>query len=373
MAYNLLGMFQPQQSQMQTLLGEYYDPKAARMAWLGGALQAAGAGLASGRPGAWAEGLALGGSQGNENYRRRALVEYGIKNQQDQQAKEDKRYQTEWDWRVAQAEEARKRQAKADARDNTRFAWEVEDRDNPQANGPEYGLNPVWAKDANGNWMLFQPSKNGGAPSMVQFPEGVAPQPQVSFQDLGTSVQPMTTRGAVPMGAPLPKDVAGVEEQKALGSASGAATAAAPADIQAADNALALIDQIRTNPYLERGTGLSSYGNMIPGTGGYDFQNLVDQAKSGAFLSAIQQMRGMGSLSNAEGQTATAAVTRMNTATSTEAFMAALADYEKVIQQGKARAANRLGGQPQQAPTAPDLSGGQPNVRKYNPATGRIE
>lgn len=131
MAYNLLGMFQPQQSQMQTLLGEYYDPKAARMAWLGGALQAAGAGLASGRPGAWAEGLALGGGQGNENYRRRALVEYGIKNQQDQQAKADQRYQTEWDYRVGQDEEARKRQAKADAMAMTEFGWKVEDREKP--------------------------------------------------------------------------------------------------------------------------------------------------------------------------------------------------------------------------------------------------
>lgn len=128
MAYNLLGMFQPQQSQMQTLLGEYYDPKAARMAWLGGALQAAGAGLASGRPGAWAEGLALGGGQGNENYRRRALVEYGIKNQQDREAKADKRYDAEWAYRVKQDEEASRRQAETDERAKRLYGYQIADR-----------------------------------------------------------------------------------------------------------------------------------------------------------------------------------------------------------------------------------------------------
>lgn len=87
---------------------------------------------------------------------------------------------------------------------------------------------------------------------------------------------------------------------------------------------------------------MSSILNNIPGTGGYDFQNLVDQAKSGAFLTAIQQMRGLGALSNAEGSTATQAVTRMNTATSEEAFLKALDDYEKIIDQGIARAQSRM-------------------------------
>jgi hypothetical protein len=53
-------------------------------------------------------------------------------------------------------------------------------------------------------------------------------------------------------------------------------------------------------------------------------------------------MRGMGSLSNAEGQTATAAITRMDTATSEEEFNAALADYEEIVKLGRDRAAKRL-------------------------------
>ena len=94
---------------------------------------------------------------------------------------------------------------------------------------------------------------------------------------------------------------------------------------------LAYIDEVRNHPGKGQGTGFSSYGNWIPGTSGKDFQNRVDQLKSGAFLSAIDELRGMGSLSNAEGQTATAAITRMDTATCQGEFNAALADFEEIV------------------------------------------
>jgi hypothetical protein len=57
----------------------------------------------------------------------------------------------------------------------------------------------------------------------------------------------------------------------------------------------------------------------------------------------------------------------MNTATSEEEFMRALDDYEKIIDQGIARAQAKIqqsGGQVQAPPGA---------VRRYNPATGGIE
>lgn len=147
----------------------------------------------------------------------------------------------------------------------------------------------------------------------------------------------------------IPKDLAGAERAKEVGTAQGKQAASAPGDISAAEQALGVLEQIKTDPYLDRGTGLSSVGNYIPGTGGYDFDALVEQAKSGAFLTAIQQLRGLGALSNAEGQTATAAVTRMKTGLSKEAFLKAVNDYEAVIKKGMAQAQARLGGgaQPQ--------------------------
>lgn len=154
-------------------------------------------------------------------------------------------------------------------------------------------------------------------------------------------------------------NLAEAERQKELGGSRGKAEASAPSDISASDTALDLIQSIKTDPYRQRGTGVSSFFNILPGTGGYDFQNKVDQAKSGAFLTAIQQMRGLGALSNAEGQTATQAVTRMNTATSEEAFAEALDDYEKIVRKGRDAARRRLqgGGPGEVPPSAPDPLG----------------
>ena len=133
-----------------------------------------------------------------------------------------------------------------------------------------------------------------------------------------------------------------VEGARVRGEAAANAEVAAPADIAVADRTLGYIDEVRNHPGKGQGTGLSSYGNWIPGTSGKDFQNRVDQLKSGAFLSAIDELRGMGSLSNAEGQTAMAAITRMDTATSEKEFDAALADYEEIVKLGRDRASKRL-------------------------------
>jgi hypothetical protein len=111
--------------------------------------------------------------------------------------------------------------------------------------------------------------------------------------------------------------------------------------------------------------------NIVPGTPGYDVQNRVNQLLSGGFLTAIDQLRGMGSLSNAEGQTATRAISRMDTATSTPAFLDALADYEAIVQIGRERAAARL-----EAPTAGTTAQpptGTTTRLRYNPETGAFE
>jgi hypothetical protein len=145
-------------------------------------------------------------------------------------------------------------------------------------------------------------------------------------------------------------------ESRAIGEARGSAIAGAPAEVQAADETLGFIDEVRKHPGLDMGTGASSVLNMVPGTSGYDFQNRVDQLLSGGFLTAIDQLRGMGALSNAEGQTATRAISRMDTATSKEEFLAALTDYERVVKAGRDRAAARLPA-PADTPTAPATGG----------------
>jgi hypothetical protein len=211
--------------------------------------------------------------------------------------------------------------------------------------GTEYGLTPQWFQMDDGSYGFGVVGKDGSF-KPVETPEGA------------TMLDPRSIATERAYGTKL-------------GGAQGEAAAAAPGDIASANTALDIIGQIRTHPELKWATGtMAGYGgNSIPGTGRYDFQNLVDQAKSGAFLTAVQEMRGLGALSNAEGGAATQAITRMNTATSTEAFLKALEDYEKIVVNGLERAKARLN---KDGPITP-AGGGQGTVLTYNPLTGELE
>lgn len=193
----------------------------------------------------------------------------------------------------------------------------------------EYGLTPIWGQFADGSFGYGVQGKDG------------------TFKKVDTGdlkpLDPRTLAGERAVG-------------NAVGKAAGEGQAAAPGDIAAGMAALDILDQIETHPELRWATGMAAGygGNSVKGTGRYDFQNLVDQAKSGAFLVAVQQMRGLGALSNNEGQAATQAITRMDTATSTEAFLNALRDYRAIIQRGVDNARRRLaGGVGATAPAAP--------------------
>lgn len=207
----------------------------------------------------------------------------------------------------------------------------------------EYGLNPQYGVDANGNPVIVQLSKSGTS-KQTALPDGVKLSKEPIKLDAGTHfvlLDPITRQ---PIGQ-IQKDLAGAERQKEIGTSEGKNIAAAPGDLQAGMNAKNIITQLKTDPNREMGTGWSGWlTNSVPATPGYDYQNKVNQAKSGAFLTAIQQMRGLGALSNAEGDAATKAVTRMDTATSEGAFLEALNDYEKIIDQGIARAQSRIQG-----------------------------
>lgn len=231
------------------------------------------------------------------------------------------------------------------------------------ADGTEYGLTPQYGTDKDGNLVLIQLAKDGTA-KQTMLPDGVALQKGVEKLDLGTSFQWYNTVTGEAIGEKIPKDSQAEAANKArgtaIGGAQGDAQVAAAQDLQAGQNALDLLNSLRTDPNRTAGTGASALFNGIPATKGYDFNAKVEQAKSGAFMTAIQQMRGMGALSNAEGSTATAAVTRMNAAMSEEGFLAALDDYEKIIKQGMAKAQRNGAGQ-QAAPQAPPQDGTQNN------------
>lgn len=205
--------------------------------------------------------------------------------------------------------------------------------------------NVIPMQDADGNIVLGQASNMGGW-QPLQGAEGYTPAPTTKQLDTGTEI--ITTDIYGNELYRTPKQNFQEAADKAAGAATGEFTAnaelSAPGQVANADTALDLINQIKTNPELDWATGTAAGlgANSIPGTGRYGFQNLVEQAKSGAFLTAIQEMKGLGALSNAEGQAATQAITRINTGLSKQDFLKALEDYQKIVERGRDRAARRV-------------------------------
>jgi hypothetical protein len=260
--------------------------------------------------------------------------------QQQQMAQEQQRLNATYEWAKTQDPEVADMIAKGIIDPNTGFKL-IQERRQAKTQGAEFFGNPIYGTGPDGKPRVGQLGKDGSI-KWVDTGE-VTLSTGVDKIDAGTHWVLQDKRSGQSLGT-IQKDLRGAESEKAIGAGQGEAAVAAPKDAQAAQNALTLIESIRSDPAKSVGTGLSSVGNQIPGSAGRGFAAKVEQAKSGAFLTAIQQMRGMGQLSNAEGATATAAVTRMQTSLSEADFDAALADYEKIVRQALTRAQTTMGG-----------------------------
>jgi hypothetical protein len=220
----------------------------------------------------------------------------------------------------------------------------------PAGSSDNVSLTPFYTTDAQGNVQMWQPSRSG-VPVQVQLPEGINPAKPLSFQDLGTSVV-----GVQPLGGQsqvvLPKDVAGQASQQEQGQLEGAAIANMPSVLGKAEQAKKLIEDIRNDPAREAGTGISSLLNVVPGTRAFDFKQKVLQLQGQSFLSAFESLKGGGQITQIEGEKATQAIARLNTAQTEEGFLKALKDLEDVIDSGIARAKEKAG-QDTTAPTPP--------------------
>jgi hypothetical protein len=104
--------------------------------------------------------------------------------------------------------------------------------------------------------------------------------------------------------------------------------------------------------------GISSlFGFMnkpISGTDAAGFSALYDQVKGGAFLEAVQKMKGSGALSDTEGKAAAGAITRMQAAQSEKEFIKAAKEFRTAIKNRKGRViAKQEAGAPGMTPATP--------------------
>lgn len=119
-----------------------------------------------------------------------------------------------------------------------------------------------------------------------------------------------------------------------------------------AKDAIALIDAIPQHPGFNEAVGSGFYRSLgalpfVPndwtpaGSDKAGSMAQIDKLQAGAFLTAIQQLRGLGALSDAEGKKLEAATANLNRIQGEEDFKAALKDYRATINS----AIQRLGGE----------------------------
>jgi len=122
------------------------------------------------------------------------------------------------------------------------------------------------------------------------------------------------------------------------------------ASIQKAGRATELINRIKTSPSLDGVLGKVE-GQLKPGTpGGFlllnaaetDLVQLIDNLENSVFLSAFQDLKGGGQITELEGEKAQRAIVNLGRVRSRKDFLEALQDYQDVIDSGARRAAKGL-------------------------------
>lgn len=118
-----------------------------------------------------------------------------------------------------------------------------------------------------------------------------------------------------------------------------------PKAVATAQEQLRLIGELKGHPGRSQIGWHDPFGKapLIPSTKGYDANNLLEQVKGGAFATAFESLKGGGAITEQEGKAATAAIARMDRATSKGEFDKALSDYEGIIRLGVDRANQKAG------------------------------
>jgi hypothetical protein len=209
------------------------------------------------------------------------------------------------------------------------------------------GLSPFFGtrKGPNGEDVpvMMQPTGTGAAVE-TQLPQGVSLSSKPLVQDIGTAfvyIDPVT-RSIIKT---VPKDIAGKAAAEVVGEGQGKAALALPSVAANSQMLLNQLDTVANHPGKKWALGAYSTLPTIPGTNQADFRAALDQLKGGTFLQAYNTLKGGGAITEIEGEKATNALLRAQTAQSVESFDQAIRDYKAIVQGGleRARAAARGG------------------------------
>lgn len=209
-------------------------------------------------------------------------------------------------------------------------------------NDSEYGLNPQYGVDVQGNPVILQLSK-GGTSKQTPLPDGVTLSKQPIKLDAGTHfvlLDPITRQ---PIGQ-IEKDLAGAKREQELGAAQAEASIALPGAQSTAGMVSDQVESLQKDPYLPAMLGPVSSRLPNLSSDSARVQGKMDQLQGGAFLQARQLLKGGGAITDYEGKKAEAAFVRMNAAQSVEDYNSALNEFNAAVKQGVAKLQAQAGG-----------------------------
>lgn len=218
----------------------------------------------------------------------------------------------------------------------------------------EYGLNPQYGVDANGNPVIVQLSKSGTS-KQTALPDGVTLSKQPIKLDAGTHfvlLDPITRQ---PIGQ-IEKDVAGTKREQEIGVAQAEAQTALPGARDMAKAVSEQVESLKTDPYLPNMLGPWDSRTPDITADAARVSGKMEQLQSGAFLSARQLLKGGGAITDYEGKKAEAAFARLNRAQSDEDYKTALDEFNYWVQQGITKLERQAGQGGAQSP-APARTG----------------
>lgn len=209
------------------------------------------------------------------------------------------------------------------------------------SDGAEYGLNPQYGVDDQGNPVILQLSK-GGTSKQTPLPPGVNLSKEPIKLDAGTHfvlLDPIT-RQQIGM---IPKNVKGEAQQTVEGKALGEANVALPGVRSSADQIVQQIESLKTDPYLPKMLGPTNSRLPNISADAARVQGKMDQVQGATFLQARQLLKGGGAITDYEGQKAEAAYARLSAAQSEKDYKEALDDFSYWVKQGVAKLEDQAG------------------------------
>lgn len=199
----------------------------------------------------------------------------------------------------------------------------------------EYGLNPVWGVDAQGNPTIIQLGKDGN-PIQPKIPAGVTIAKDPIKIDAGTHyvfLDPQTRQ----LITTVQKNVAGTAAAQEVGKAAGQAQAQLPGAEGMAAQISQHIEDLAKDPKLPDMLGPLASRMPNVSADAARVQARMEQLRGGVFLQGYGMLKGGGAITEVEGLKAEQAMARLSAAQNAEDYKAALGEFKDALTTGLAK------------------------------------